>query len=340
MGPPKKLRPVDPDGALQTEFYPDAPKDSTGAFLRRGGSGSTAHLPSFDGPHGGGDDNTVSHATRHHYDDDDYDLIAPALADADAAAAARRGSGDIADASLAGLEPKAADDGGDSSHQVIRIGPPTSASAIPLRTSSAPLVVVSAPPSPLRVPHHDFGTPATAAAAALPQRNSSSPSYPPSPATSHRPLLPLTPTSTPPEAVAAAAAAATGAKRPLFGPSARRPGSRPSSAGSLEDNNWFYDDDGAVDWDASPPGGAATASVTLNGTRVNLPAGVLLGLSLLGAPPCCFLYVDGEFVRLSRRGVPSRPITVRDGMNIVVQEYPAFWPADTIYWAVMNYTPS
>ncbi|KAJ1546816.1 hypothetical protein HK405_006834, partial [Cladochytrium tenue] len=110
MGPPKTLRPVDPAGALQTEFYPDAPKDSTGAFLRRGGSGNTAHLPSYDGPHGGGDDNTVSHAARHHYDDDDdYDLIAPTLADADAAAAARRGSGDIADASLAGLEPKAVD---------------------------------------------------------------------------------------------------------------------------------------------------------------------------------------------------------------------------------------
>ncbi|KAJ1561789.1 hypothetical protein HK405_002843, partial [Cladochytrium tenue] len=165
-------------------------------------------------------------------------------------------------------------------------------------------------------------------------RNSSTPSYPPSPAASHRPLLPLTPVSTPPEAAVA------GAKRPLLGSAARRPGSRSSSAGSREDNSWYYDDDGTVDWHPSPPGGGKTAGVTLNGMQVSLPAGVLLGLSLLGAPPCCFLYVDGEFVRLSRRGVPSRPITVRDGMNIVVQEYPAFWPADTIYWTVMNYTPS
>ncbi|KAI9339769.1 hypothetical protein DFJ73DRAFT_565207 [Zopfochytrium polystomum] len=88
------------------------------------------------------------------------------------------------------------------------------------------------------------------------------------------------------------------------------------------------------------PVSSETVLIKLNGVEFEVSKNSSISLGLLGVNRSHFLYVNGEFVKLNRDGTPRSKIDVTSQMTVETFSYPNLWPLDFVYWASMNHAPT
>ncbi|KAJ3163263.1 hypothetical protein HDU86_002433 [Geranomyces michiganensis] len=77
--------------------------------------------------------------------------------------------------------------------------------------------------------------------------------------------------------------------------------------------------------------------ITVNAAAFAVPATEPLSLKTLGLDSNNFVFVDGAFVKTSRRG--ETRVAPAHGMKVEVQPYPALQPLNVFYWLWGNFVP-